>query len=121
MNFEEYKDSDIFLRERRIKRTTELKDLHNKSHFTWGEPIDVYDIGPYAFLKYHPWVIDDHSILTGVVDIDKIAYHIWIDGKDSSVVCATLDEALVTAVAIKNEGFGSCAATYFMKMIRPIS
>lgn len=87
-----------------MTKTTNLKHLRAGNPFTWGTITRLFDIGPYSIAQYI-----DHD--------DVMHYHVWVDGEDTCQGCATLEEAMVYAVAYQAEGANTRAADYFMRMI----
>jgi len=93
-----------------MDNTTDLKILKKYPHkFTWGRIIYIHEIGSYSIAEYEE-IMNRKS--TG-----KILYHIWVDGRDDSESCESLEAALATAIAHKFDGPNSQAGRFFARMI----
>lgn len=92
-----------------------------KSPFTWGLPIKYYHVGPYTVLMFHTWQRKGSSVLTGLADLNKIEYHGWIDGKDTSTSWTTLDEALAGLIAYRHDGPNCRAGDYFIRSLQEVT
>lgn len=86
---------------------------HERINFTWGKIIDVHIIGEYAFVEYHPWILDGCIVKTGQPS-KEIQFHPYILGKDLSHSFNTLDEALAFCIAYKYDGCNTKAHRYFI-------
>lgn len=106
-----------------MERTTNFEEIQEKGEgFTWGEVIEVYTIREYGIIMIHPWKVEENIVKVGVPDSDSIAYHLYVRKLSMGYVslninCPTLDEALVTVIAIKYDGLNSQAAKYFFRGI----
>ena len=95
-----------------------LDKVKKTNSFTWGAPIKLIEIGPYTLLKFHPWKQDGNTIITGTPDMDKISYHGWVDGKDTTTTWSSLELALAGVMGIKWAGYNNGEVEYyFCKMI----
>lgn len=96
-----------------MQGTTDLNQLKNNStiEFTWGKILKFHEIGPYTIGEYLEWKIKNNHIYIGEVS-DTVAFHIWVDRRDTRRVCSTLEEALATAITYRFEGPNSQAAAY---------
>jgi hypothetical protein len=101
-----------------MKDTTDLALIKEGNPFCWGKSIHLYEVGEYAILSFYRWKTDGCTVLSGQPDKNKIDFHVWINGHDTSHSFDTLDEALVGAVALKHEGPNGKAHIYFKKMIK---
>jgi hypothetical protein len=86
--------------------------------FRWELVVAVHEIGPYAIIEYHP-----HKMINGSWtprngnDMDRVEFHDYVNGKDTSHSHDSLDAALAHAIAYRAEGCNSHAGEYFMRMI----
>ena len=73
-------------------KTTDLDViLKYPSRFTWGTVQKFHTVGPYTLVEY----IEGR-------DSTSTLYHIYVEGKDTCTRAASLDRALITAIANKN-------------------
>ena len=100
-------------------RTTDLDKIRNGAAFTWGMITKIYEVGEYTIAAYAEWKRENSMIRVGVPS-DEIAYHVWVNGKNTSQSCGSLDQALACAIAYKHEGVNHNADRYFMVMIGEI-
>jgi len=81
--------------------TTDLNLVRdNPQRFTWGNVISIMDVGRYTFINFEPNC--DRQEAVDVSDETRFAFHIYIDGKDSSHSAGSLDQALVLAISLRN-------------------
>jgi len=97
--------------------TTNLGEVRDGKQFTWGEMVKIHDLGPYTIGEHHPWVTEGCTVKTGIPDMNRMSYHIWIDGKNMGCSAESIEGAIVLAIAIKYDGINTRAAGYFMRMI----
>ena len=79
------------------------------SKFVWGKIIKHHEIGNFAITEYEEILNNKKT--------DKIGFHIWINEKDMSISCNTLDEALIVALARKYDGTNSQAGHFICKIL----
>ncbi len=73
-----------------MERTTDLEVIRNRPRaFTWGTVLKVHDIGPYTIVEFQ------HRE-------EGVAFHVYVDGKDTSNSTSTLESGLIYAIARKN-------------------
>lgn len=48
---------------------------------------------------------------------EDLAYHCYVDGKNTHYSAPSLDEGLAYCIAYRAEGIGTMAARYFIKML----
>jgi len=99
-----------------MKKTTDLDKLKNGASFTWGEIIEIQEIGPYAIATFHPRKVDGVTI-TSKINRDEIGYHGWVAGKSTGQTWFSLDAAIAGCIACRHEGPNHSAGHYFMKML----
>ena len=74
-----------------MERTTDLAVIrHTPGAFTWGDVVDIHDIGLYSLIEY----TDHHDRKTG--------FHVYVDGHSTNNTFPTMDEAILFAIARKN-------------------
>jgi len=96
--------------------TTSLEKLKAGMGFTWGELIQLHEIGKYTFGEYHPWKRDGITVLTG--EADTITnFHVWINGWDSARSYSSLEAAMAGAIAYAFDGANSQAGVFFCRMV----
>lgn len=72
-----------------MRTTTDLATVRRRPRlFTWGNVIEIHDVGPYSFIE--------------ASSDDVTSFHVYVDGEDTCNSCSTLDSALVFAIAHKN-------------------
>jgi hypothetical protein len=106
-----------------MTRHTNLAELRKHiitAPFTWGEPIRLYEVGPYSILEFHPWERKNGSISTGQPDKDSIEFHGWVDNRDTCMGFNTLDDALAGLICYRHDGPNSQAARYFMRGLNQV-
>lgn len=81
--------------------------------FVWGPVKEVYRIGPYEVVRYHPQIFKDSSG-TGNYDYTVNQYHPYVKGEDTNESYDSLDAALVGAIAYRREGGNHRADRYFI-------
>jgi len=86
-------------------KTTNLAAIKNGEEFTWGEVVKIHEIGIYSVVEYKSQF---HK---------KNIFHPYAGERDLHHGCYSLEEAIVTAIAINKDGANSQAAYFFMKMI----
>ena len=101
-----------------MKRSTILGDLRGGVPFTWGQLIDIHDIGAYTIVCYHPWTTEKNAVKVGTPSLGELSYHGYVNGKNTSESWPSLDAALAGCIAYKREGANHRADWYFMKMIQ---
>lgn len=97
--------------------TTDLDKVLQGEQFTWGEDQQIYKIGPYTIIEYHPWKRQQREVLVGEPDHSVLLFHCYVDGKDTSRGAPNLSAALAECIALKHDGPNTQAAYYFLKMI----
>lgn len=66
----------------------------NPSVFTWGSVTKIHDIGDYTFAEY--------------LDSDNtVSFYIYVKGMGANQSVASLDKAMIYAIAHAQMGFGS--------------
>ena len=98
--------------------TTNLQELKQGAEFTWGEVLTLYEVGEYDIVEYYPWEVEGNIVLSGKADYNKLRYHYYVGGRDTSHSTDTLDAALAGAIAYKHEGASSPAGVYFIRMLK---
>ena len=111
--------------------TTNLDELSCGGKFTWGQMLEIINIGSetsmvagpnvspkYSIGRFHPWKRNGSQIVTGTPDESVIEFHTWLDGKDCCESFHTFDEALAGCIAYKHEGPNHRADVYFMRMLK---
>jgi hypothetical protein len=86
------------------------------SGFTWGEVKTVHVVGDYQIIEYHPRKTENNRVLKDI-DYEQVAFHPYIDWKDTNRGFGTLEEAMVGVIALRFDGLNSQAAMYFSKMV----
>lgn len=81
--------------------------------FVWGKVVKVLEIGLYTIILYYPYLKGREKGVAWATN----RYHLYINGKDTSRTFQSLDQALVGAVAIQNDGINTRAHEYFYKMV----
>lgn len=82
------------------KTTTDLSIIRNPNtvhRFTWGRILTIHEVGRYTIVEFFPRIIPSQNI-----DSSKTEFHVYVDGKNTSISAGTFDQALVTAVAYGN-------------------
>lgn len=84
--------------------------------FPWG-PIDkIHEIGEYQIIEYRE---DKSGFNRDAWEThNRTVFHPYVNGKDSHESFVTLDEAIVGAIAFKNQGAHSSAAYYASLILR---
>lgn len=82
----------------------DIQCYYLRKTFVWGKIINIYTIGDYQIIEY-------------ISDKDETLFHIYINFSDTNWSVRTLDQALVAAIAYKQEGPNSSAHRYFFKML----
>jgi hypothetical protein len=100
--------------------TTELAELReHPERFTWGEIIDIVEIGPYAIASYYTRKVDGCMVLRDI-DHETVLYHVWVHGKNGCGSYHSLDAALAGAIAYRVEGGNHRADRYFILALNAI-
>ena len=86
--------------------------------FTWGEIVQIHEVGEYAVAEYLEWERDGITIKTGAPS-ENHSFFVWVDGRSTSHSYNSLDAALAGAIAYKYEGANHRADWYFMRSILP--
>lgn len=74
-----------------MNTSTELSVIRKYPHrFTWGSIDKIHDIGPYTIVEYK------------TRESAEIAFHVYVDEKNTSSSTATLEGALLLAIARKH-------------------
>lgn len=96
--------------------STKISEIKKTGKFTWGEPWNFYEIGPYTILKFHLWEFKDgHK--TGEIS-SEWAYHGWIDGEDAHESWPSLETAITGLIGRKYAGPNNGGVGYyFCKMV----
>jgi hypothetical protein len=84
--------------------------------FPWGPITEQHQIGNYTILEF----LEDTSTYNDPVAWarhGRTLYHVYVDGKNTSVSALSLDAALAGAIAYRREGPNSHAGDYFMRMV----
>lgn len=88
-----------------------MSDINN---FHWGKVLKVHEIGEYQIIEYDRFDLNSMPLkVTG-----NIRFQTFINHIDTCHSFKTLDEAIVFAIAKKNEGLNGNAHEYFWKMVR---
>lgn len=104
----------------RGKETTDLKIIRREIHrFTWGEIVNLHEVGEYTIAEYHPWKRDGVLVKSGEPDRKVTEFHGWVNEEDTSHSWMSLDDALAGLISYKYEGCNGHAGYYFMKMVKP--
>jgi hypothetical protein len=98
---------------------TKLSNNEMMDKISWlGKVLGVHSIGEYHLVEFKPKVYEDctpkvpteyatESLFTGFIGTNQI-----------NISYSSLDEALVSLIAIKHCGSNTVAGEYFMKMIK---
>jgi len=89
-------------------KTTNLAELRDGQPYTWGQVLNVIDVGDYTVVQYRC----DFGSQEG-----KELFAGYLAGVSTSHSFNTLEEALVHSIAQNYDGINTQAAHYFMKMI----
>lgn len=74
-----------------MERTTDLEVIRkHKGSFTWGPILGIHDIGPYTIVEFEPRTRGG------------VSFHVYVDGKCTNNSTATLEGALLLAMARKH-------------------
>jgi len=65
--------------------------------FVWGKAICWHDVGPYQILEHQANEFKDGRPTGGVEE--NSSFHVYVNRKGTSTSCASLDAALVYAIA----------------------
>ena len=89
-------------------------ELSNAEHeiFPWGRVVNVHQINDYEIIEYLDRIVTASGTITRTIG-DVHMYH--VNGENRS--CHSLDEALVTAVALRYDGSNTQADKFFFRMI----
>ena len=87
------------------------------SNFWLGPVLRAYEIAEYGFVEYEQ--LDFNSGPTYGLPTGKRRFTIYINGHSISRSAASLDEALIVAVAFKRDGCNSQAARFFWRATEP--
>jgi len=101
-----------------MKRTTELDKLKAGEAFTWGDVIQIHEVGDYSIVECHPWEVEGSNVVVGRPVIKQLSFHVYVSSENTCSSFESLDAALAGCIAYKHEGVNHRADTYFMKMIR---
>ena len=72
-----------------MDKTTELESVRqDPTTFHWGNIVNIYEIGPYGFVKYNRQ--------------DGVFFHVYVCEVSTNTSCKTLDEAMIFAIARRN-------------------
>lgn len=75
-----------------MQTTTDLEAIRKTPlRFTWGTITKFHEVGPYTLVEY-----------MDRLNRDETAFHIYVDGKCTSTSAATLEGAIVLAIARKH-------------------
>lgn len=78
-----------------------------KDYERYGEEVlHLYELGDIQIVKYHN------------KEENEISYRAYIHGKKTHFIFHDLEQAIVNAIAVKHDGFGTRADGYFWKMIK---
>lgn len=86
-----------------------MPKISNK--FNWGQVIHDYEIGPYVIRAYHPRQVRGNEV-TREIDEDRIEYHGYIDGKDTSESWGTLEDAMAGLIVRRILGLNAGNINY---------
>lgn len=96
----------------------EIEKIKQTGKFTWGQPVEWFEIGPYTLLAFHPRERVGYRLLDGVYDSDVTNYHGWVDGEDTNESWPTLETALAGVMGLNWAGNNNGGVGYyFCKMI----
>ena len=98
--------------------------------FTHGEVRELYHVGDYHIIEYHPFGPQDRAAKSWyekdeVTYRDVVRYEVYrtgVTGYPEGIfrpfaIFDTLDAALANAIAVKHDGTGTRADQYFMRSI----
>lgn len=77
--------------------------------FSWGKVVAGHQIGRYGIIEYLERNMNSRE-LSG-----RTLFHVYVDGRDQSVSCSSLDAALLAAVSLAHRC--SHAGEYMARMI----
>ncbi len=81
------------------KDTTDLEEVRRSpGRFTWGKVVAFHNIGRYTFVEYYGRAYKNGHP-TGEMEIMS-TFHIYVDGKSTSNSAASLESALIHAIAL---------------------
>jgi len=79
----------------RIQTTTELETIRkDPRRFTWGQVVQIHDLGRYTFVEYLKKNYEKESEFD-----DQPSFHVYVDGKTTNNSCDSLESAMVLAIA----------------------
>lgn len=96
-------------------RLTDRNIAPDGKKFVWGDVVKIHQIGDFDIVEY----IRDttRAFNADPTDHGKTFYHAYIHQKDMSHSAYTLEEMLVTAIALKFDGANTHAADYFFRIV----
>lgn len=95
----------------------DIEKIKSTGKFTWGIPLEWYNIDCYTILKFNPWKVNGYIIRTNMPS-DKISYHGWINGKDTYESWPTLETCIAGLIGYKYSGNNNGGVGYyFCKMV----
>lgn len=77
--------------------TTNLEIIrHSPRRFTWGTVTRFHEVGPrYMIVEYERRPVGNETL----TEREKVAFHVYVDGRDTSSSTNTLEDALIYAIA----------------------
>lgn len=80
----------------------------------WGKILKIHEIGEYQIVEFDSFELNSIPLET----TGDIRFHPFINHTDTCHTFKTLDEAIIFAIAKKNEGLNGNAHEYFWKMVK---
>jgi hypothetical protein len=87
----------------------------NVNDFHWGRVISVHSIGRYEIVEYAQLAVEGVTVTQRETGMSE--FHSYVDGLDTHHSFATLEEAIVGAIAYVHEGANHRANIYFFRML----
>lgn len=84
--------------------------IGDNTHFTWGPILEIHSVLYYDIVQYL------HRGL-GADGEDLQQFHVYVNGQDCSRSLGSLDDALLCAIDLRNNGMGSNAAAYARRVL----
>lgn len=110
-------DSEIQKHYYDVGRGNSFEQARNDPVFWLGPVVSSCEIAEYGFVEYRE--TDFHSGPNYGKETGQTRFTIYINGHDIGTSGASLDQALVIAVAYKRDGINTQAARFFWKGTQP--
>ena len=76
-----------------MERTTDINKIKEGAPYSWGQVIEIYEIGEYTIIASRPWSTSGCTVLVGHPDPTEISFHGWVNKRDTCCSWDTLDKA----------------------------